>query len=291
MSRRAWVELLALAILWGSVYLLIEITLRELSPILVVFGRVSLAALLLTPLAIRRNALRLLWQRPRAIIETVLVQSTIPLLLLTFGQQYVSSGLAGILVGAQPLFVALLALRFAPDERPQGWKGVVGIIVGFAGLVLLFRLDFTGGWHALLGGLLVLMAAVGYGAGAIMIHRRHADAQPLGVATSAMIVSAVALVLPSLFALPKHIPSLATIGALAVLGIVCTGMTLVLFYTLIVQTGPARAALAFYLSPWFAVVFGVIFLSEELPVVTALGLLAIVVGSALAAQRAESMPT
>src|SRR5690349_15064928 len=98
MTRRAWVELIALAALWGAVYLLIEIALRELSPVLVVFGRVALAALLLTPLAVRRDALRQLWRHPRAITETVLVQSTFPLLLLTFGQLHVSSGLAGILV-------------------------------------------------------------------------------------------------------------------------------------------------------------------------------------------------
>jgi drug/metabolite transporter (DMT)-like permease len=291
MIRRTWAELIVLAGLWGAVYPLIAVTLRELSPILVVFGRVSLAALLLTPLAIRRSALRYLWRRPRAITETVLVQSTIPLLLLTFGQLHVSSGLAGILVGAQPLFVALLALRFAPEERPRGGKGTLGIVVGLAGLVLLFGVDLSGGWPALLGGLLVLVAALGYAAGAVMIHRRHSDAQPLGVATSAMLVSTAVLAVPSLFVLPKELPSIDALTAVAVLGVICTGMTLVLFYTLIAETGPARAALAFYLSPGFAVVFGALFLHERLSVATIVGLVAIVVGSALAAQRAEAKPT
>jgi drug/metabolite transporter (DMT)-like permease len=287
MSRRAWVELAVLAALWGAVYSLIEIALRELSPVLVVLGRVALAALLLTPIALHRNALRPLWRRPTAIVETVLIQSTAPLLLLTFGQRYVSSGLAGILIGAQPLFVALLALRFAPDERPQGWTGLVGILLGLGGLVLLFGVDLRGGWRALLGGLLVLAAALSYGAGAIMIHRRHRDAKPLGVATSAMLVTTAALLVPGMFQRPGHVPSLATFAALVVLGMVCTGMTLVLFYTLIAQAGPARAALAFYLSPAFAVVFGIAFLHEEISVTTLLGLVAIVVGSALAARRAE----
>jgi drug/metabolite transporter (DMT)-like permease len=287
MSRRAWVELLVLAALWGAVYSLIEITLRELSPVLVVLGRVALAAVLLTPIAIRRNALRPLWRRPRAIVETVLVQSTVPLLLLTFGQEYVSSSLAGILVGAQPLFVALLALRWAPEERPQGWIGTAGILLGFAGLVLLFGVDLGNGWQGVIGGLLVLAAAVGYGAGSIMIHRRHADAQPLGVATSAMLVTTAALILPGLFAPPRQPLTLTTIGAMIVLGMVCTGMTLVLFYTLIAQTGPARAALAFYLSPAFAVIFGVAFLHEHISIATILGLVAIVVGSALAARRVD----
>src|SRR5437763_15791414 len=85
-SRRAWVQLLTLAALWGAVYPLITIALRELTPVAVVFGRVALAALLLAPFAIHRDALRPLWKRPRAILATVLVQSTAPLLLLTFAQ-------------------------------------------------------------------------------------------------------------------------------------------------------------------------------------------------------------
>jgi drug/metabolite transporter (DMT)-like permease len=289
-SRRAWVQLLTLAALWGAVYPLITIALRGLSPVAVVFGRVTLAALLLAPFAIHRDALRPLWKRPRAIIETVLVQSTVPLLLLTYGQQHLAPGLAGILVGAQPLFVALLAYRYAPDERPQGRTGVAGIVLGLLGLVLLFGIDLRGGGLALASGALVLAAAVCYAAGAIMIHRRHADAQPIGVATSAMLFSAAALALPTALTLPDRAPGAGVLAALAVLGVVCTGATLALFYTLIVRIGPARAALAFYLSPGFAVAFGAVFLSEKITLSAVAGLLAIVAGSLLAARRAEPAP-
>jgi len=291
MSRRGWAELLVLAAMWGAVYPLIEVALRDLPPVIVVLGRVLLAALLLVPLAIRNGALGPLWKRPRAIVETALVQSTAPLLLLTVGQQYVPSGIAGILVGAQPLFVAVLALRFDPAERPQGWPGVLGILLGFAGLILLFGVDLRGGWHALLGGALVLVAALGYATGSIMIHKRHADAQPLGVATSAMLVTTIATAVPAGLSLPDQVPSTAALAAVGVLGILCTGLPLVMFYTLIAQAGPARAALAFYLSPAFAVAFGTIFLSEELTVSAVAGLAAIIAGSALAARRAESVPT
>ena len=290
MSRRAWVQLLTLAALWGAVYPLITIALRGLAPVAVVFGRVALAALLLAPFAIHRAALRPLWKRPRAIIETVLVQSTVPLLLLTYGQQHLAPGLAGILVGAQPLFVALLAYRYAPDERPQGRAGAAGIVLGLLGLVLLFGIDLRGGRLALASGALVLAAAVCYAAGAIMIHRRHSDAQPLGVATSAMLFSAAALALPTAFTLPDRAPGAGVLAALAVLGVVCTGATLALFYTLIVRIGPARAALAFYLSPGFAVAFGAVFLSEKITPSAVAGLLAIVAGSLLAARRAEPAP-
>ncbi|QOC93911.1 DMT family transporter [Micromonospora craniellae] len=290
MNRRAWFELIVLAGLWGAVYPLIEVALRDLSPTVVVLGRVLFACILLVPLAIRRNALPDLWQRPRAIIETVLVQSTVPLLLLTYGQRYVPAGIAGILIGAQPLFVAMLAYRYAPDERPQGWRGVIGIAVGFVGLTLLFGVDLRGGRLVLLGGALVLVAALCYAAGAIMIHRRHATAPPLGVATSAMLVTSATMITPAALTLPDQLPGAGVLAAMVFLGVVCTGMTLVLFYTLIARTGPARAALAFYLSPAFAVVFGVAFLREQLTFTAVVGLGAIVAGCLLAAQRAEPSP-
>jgi drug/metabolite transporter (DMT)-like permease len=289
-TRRSWIELIILSALWGAVYPLITIALRDLSPALVVLGRVLLAALLLLPLAVRRDALRPIWRNPRAIIETVLVQSTAPLLLLTYGQQYVSASVAGILVGAQPLFVALLALRSAPDERPQGWKGLTGIILGLVGLVMLFGVDLRGGRMALIGGTLILIAAVCYAAGAMMIHRRYAEAPPLGVATSAMLVTTAAVIVPASTTAPPRLPGLEATAALLVLGMVCTGATLALFYALITRVGPARAALAFYLSPAFAVAFGVAFLHEQISLFAILGLAAIVVGSVLAAQRRKPTP-
>ncbi|NJP96406.1 DMT family transporter [Nonomuraea sp. FMUSA5-5] len=263
-------------------YLLIEITLRELSPTLVVLGRTASAAAVLTPIALHRQALQPLLQRPRAVIETVLMQSTAPLLLLTVGQQYVSAGIASILVGAQPLFVALLAMRFAPQERPRGRQGALGLLLGLLGLVLLFGIDLRGGYQALLGGLLVLASAVCYAAGALMIRHRLADAEPLGVATGAMLITTVALLIPGLFSLPASMPSLPALGALLVLGVVCTGGTLVLFYTLISRSGPAHAALAFYLSPAFAVVLGAVLLQEQPAISTVFGLAAIVAGAILA---------
>jgi drug/metabolite transporter (DMT)-like permease len=284
-SRRAWAALVVLGALWGGVYPLIEIILRDLGPVQVVLVRVSLAALLLVPLAIHRRALRRLWRQPRAIVETVLVQATIPMLLIAYGQRYVSSGLAGILFGAQPLFVAVLAVRYAPDERPRGWQGPTGMALGFAGVVLLFGTDLSGGRNALFGGVLLLASALCYAAGALMIHRRHGDAPPLGVTASALLVTAGVLAVPAGLSWPAQAVGTHTLAALVVLGFGCTGLTLLLFYTLVARIGPARAALSFYLSPGFAVAFGALFLGERVTVTAVLGLAAIVAGSILAAQR------
>jgi len=277
--------MLVLSALWGAVYLLIEIALRQLSPPLIVFGRMGLAALVLVPLAIKRGAFQALRGHLRIVLGAVLVQLTVPSLLLTFGQLSVSSALAGILVGAQPLFVTLLAVRFSPTERSRGWRGPIGIAVGFIGLVLIFGVDLSGGEGALIGGLLLLIAAFCYAAGAIMIHRWLTSAEPLGIATSGVLVTTVALSVPAMLSLPDQLPGLDTLLAVSVLGLVCTGFALVLHYHLIASFGPTRAALAFYLSPAFAMVYSTLLLNEGITVSMFVGLIAIIVGSVLAWRR------
>lgn len=285
MTRWIWPGIAALSLLWGGAYLVIDVALRGFPPVLVVLGRVTLAALFLLPFAIRRGVLPALKQQPGWVLVTVLLQATAPMLLLTVGQHWLSPGLAGIIIGAQPLFVALLALKFDPDERPQGILGLFGLLLGFAGLVLLFGVDISGGTRAVLGGLLLVAAALCYACGALLIHNKLTFAEPLGIATVAMLVSVAVLLIPGLLAVPDATPSLASSVALLALGIVFTGVTLTLNYSLIKQAGPARATLAFYLSPGVTVLLSWLLLGEHISWSTVLGLVAIVAGSALAANR------
>jgi drug/metabolite transporter (DMT)-like permease len=282
MSRWVWPGIGVLSFLWGGAYLVIDVALRGFPPVVVVVGRVTLAALFLLPFALKRGVLPALtgW-----VLVTVLLQATAPLLLLTIGQHWLSPGLAGIIVGAQPLFVAMLALRFDPDERPQGLLGVVGLLLGFAGLVLLFGVDLSGGTQAFFGGVLLVGSALCYACGALLIHNKLTFAEPLGIATVAMLVSVAVLLIPGLFALPQAKPTPASATALVALGIVFTGVTLTLNYSLIKYAGPARATLSFYLSPGVAVILSWLLLGEHISWSTVLGLVAIVAGSALAANR------
>ncbi|MBP2322635.1 drug/metabolite transporter (DMT)-like permease [Kibdelosporangium banguiense] len=277
--------LITLSICWGAAYLVIALALQSFSPVVVVLGRVALAAAMLLPLALHRRVLAPLRQHPWWVLITVLLQAAVPMTLLTYGQQWLSTGLTGILIGAQPLFVALLALRFDPAERPQGITGVVGLLLGLAGLVLIFGVDIHDGSHMLLGGILVTAAALCYAIGSMLIHRKLVFAEPLGVATAAMLVATTVLLVPGILSLPAKLPSLPSSLSLLALGIVFTGFTLRLFYGLIARAGPARATLAFYLSPGITVILGWVLLDERITWSTVLGLAAIVVGSVMVGRR------
>jgi drug/metabolite transporter (DMT)-like permease len=279
-----WFQLGLLSFLWGAAYLLIELALRAFEPTFVVLARVVLAAVVLVPLAVKSGALSALRRHPFLMVGTAVAQSTAPLLLLTFGQRDLSAGLTGILIGAQPLFVAVLAVRLDPSERPQGIRGALGLLLGFAGLVFLFGTDIDGG-RSLLGGALVTVAAVSYAVGSLLIHRKLTFAKPLGVAAAATLVSSSVLLVPGLLCIPRQSPPVLPVVALLVLGVLCTGFTLTLFYSLIANAGPAHVALAFYLSPGVAIILSALLLDEPLTVTKLAGLVAIVAGSALAANR------
>ncbi len=113
----------------------------------------------------------------------------LPWPLIGFGEQRVSSGLAAILIAAVPLVVALMALRVDPDERAEGSR-LVGLVIGFAGVVVLLGLDVAGRPGELLGALAILIAAVGYAAGPMIIKHRLATLDPVGPVTASMGISA-----------------------------------------------------------------------------------------------------
>ncbi|GIH08019.1 multidrug DMT transporter permease [Rhizocola hellebori] len=276
--------LITLSVLWGTAYLLIAVALQSFSPVVVVFGRAALAAAVLLPLAWHRGALQSLLRHPWWVLLTVLLQATAPLLLLTYGQQWLSTGLTGILIGAQPLFVALLAVRFDPSERPKGAAGLAGLLLGFAGLALIFGVDIGGSADPLLGGILVTSAALCYAMGSILIHRKLTFAEPLGIATSAMLVATATLFIPASLSVPSQSPSMPSVLALIALGVVFTGFTLRLFYGLIARVGPAKTTMAFYLSPGVTMILGWLLLAERITWSTMFGLGAIVAGSVLAAR-------
>lgn len=282
MDRRSWTLLLTLAAIWGASYLFIEIGGRDMSAPVIAFGRIALGAAVLVPLALRRNALGGLSGLWTAIVVIAIAQVAAPFLLIALGQEEISSSLAGILVGAAPIFTAILAIFFAREERSEGVQ-LFGIVVGVGGLVLLLGIDVADTTAQLLGGLAVVLAALGYAIGGLLARRRLAGVQPIGVAAVVLAVS-VPLSLPAaLLTLPDEVPGVGPIAAITALGMVGTGVAFAIFYELIATVGPARTFLVTYLAPVFAVAYGVILLDESFGLATLVGLILILAGSYLAA--------
>jgi drug/metabolite transporter (DMT)-like permease len=277
--RRSWIQLLALASLWGASYLFIKIGLRDFSPAMVVFLRTALAALVLLPFVLQREAFRGVRDRLAQVAILAAVQVAGPFLLISAGEQSISSSLAGILVASAPIFTAILAVWVDEDER-VGSLGAVGIVGGIVGVALVVGVD-TAGSHVI-GALAVVLASLGYAIGGFYVKRRMRGIAPIGLVASTMTASAL-LVLPfAAVSAPGALPDPGPVAAMLALGIGGTGISFVLFYGLIASVGPTRASLVAYVAPGFAVVYGVSFLDETFTVVTAAGLALIVGGSWMA---------
>jgi drug/metabolite transporter (DMT)-like permease len=270
----------------------IKIGLDDLSPAMIVFARTALAALVLLPIALRRDAFRGI--RPLVGLVAVLaaIQVAAPFLLISFGEQHIPSGLTGILVASAPIFTAVLAPFFDDDERSTG-TALIGIVIGIIGVALILGVDLGGGGAALGGGLMVLGATVGYAVGGFMVKRSFSALDAIGVVTTTMALSALMTLPVAAATAPEAAPGGGTIAAMLALGIGGTGIAFAIFYTLIGRLGPARASLVAYIAPGFAVFYGVALRGEPLTALTVFGLLLIVGGSWLAGRagkRAEVRP-
>ena len=181
MTRRNWLILAATAALWGASYMFIKVALEDFSEGAIVCIRTALGAALLLSIAARRRLLGDLRRRVRWVTIIALVQVVGPFLLITYGENHISSSLTAILISSVPIFTALIALRFDHAERAHGWA-LVGIAVGIVGVALLFGVDLSGSSDELLGGGMMLLAALGYAISWMLVKHKLAGAAPVTVA-------------------------------------------------------------------------------------------------------------
>ncbi|GHO58371.1 DMT family transporter [Ktedonobacter robiniae] len=279
MTRKGWLLFTAMSVIWGIPYLFIKIAVRELDPIVVVFARVGVAALVLFPVAVHQGVLRQLRERWLTVAALACVQIAGPFLLISYGEQHIASSLTSLLIAADPLLVVLFALRFDPSERVRGTR-LLGLLIGLGGVVTLLGLDAGGDTQRLLGATLVLLAATGYAVGALLIKRPTIATLPsLGVVTVECTTATVVLAPLAVTRLPGRIPDLEVIVSLLVLGLICTALAYLLFFALVTEVGASRGSVITYVNPAVSVLLGVTLLAEPLNAAIIAGFLLIIVGS------------
>jgi drug/metabolite transporter (DMT)-like permease len=288
-SRRGWVLFVAMAVIWGIPYLLIKVAVGEISPVVVVFARCVVGAALLLPWAIAKGWLRPALARWKPLLAFTALEMTAPWLLLSWAETSLSSSLTGLLVASVP-FVAALTARLTGDEDRLSSGRVVGLLIGLGGIVALLGLDLEPGQLLPIGA--IALVVIGYATAPMIVTRSLPDVP--GVAASA-----VALVLTAVVYAPFAVPRLdeigaasgAALGSIAVLGVVCTGLALALFFALIREVGPQRALVITFLNPAVAVLLGVLLLDEPFTLGLAIGLPLVVLGCVLATRRSPARET
>ncbi len=279
MSRRAWAAFAAASVIWGIPYLFIRIAVRGgMTPLMLAWGRVTLAAVVLLALAWRAGTLDQIRGRSRWLVIYAIAEVTFPFPLIAFGEQRVASSLAAIVIAAVPLIGALLALRYDHSERPTPLRAA-GLLVGFGGVIALVGIDVAGRPSELVGTAAILVAAVGYAIGPMVIKHRLAGVDPRAMIGASLAVASLLLAPGAVIDLPSRVPSAGAIACVVVLGLVCTAAAFVIFTVLIHEAGTGRATVITYVNPVIAVALGVALLGEQPGAGAVAGLLLILAGS------------
>jgi len=279
MSRRAWGAFAAVSVLWGIPYLFIKIADDHgMPPLVLAWGRVALGAVVLLLISSRAGTLATLRGRGRWLVAFAVLEIAIPFPMIALGETRVASSTAAIVIAAVPLIIALLTLRFEPSERVTGPR-LFGLLVGFAGVAALVGVDLSGDGGELVGVGAILIAACGYASAPLILKRHLIDVDPTAVMAACLTIAAAILTPFAVADWPSATPSGGAFAAVAILGLLCTALALVVMAILIGEAGPARAAVITYVNPVIALALGVVFLGESPGAGSLVGLALILVGS------------
>jgi drug/metabolite transporter (DMT)-like permease len=277
MSKRAWLQFAAIAVIWGLPYFFIRIAVRALDPGTLVCFRTGLASLILLPFVIRRRKLRELVKHWPAVLAYTLTEITVPWFLLATAEQKLTSSLAGLLVATVPIFGLLIAWALG-HERP-GARRVSGLILGFAGVVILAGVGVKG--SSLLSVGEVVLCSIGYAIAPMIVSRRLSKAPSFEVVAASMFITALIYLPFALTHLPRRFYA-ETAESVVTLSVVCTVLAFMLFFSLIKEIGPTRATVVTYINPAVALLLGVVALGEPFTLGIAIGFPVIIAGSILA---------
>ena len=277
----------AMCVIWGIPYFLIRIAVGEIPPVVLVFARTSIGALILVPIALAQGGLKAMRGRWLPVLVFAAVEIGGPWILLSSAEQQISSSLAGLLVSSTPLLGTLIAPLFGNREG-LGPLGIAGLLVGLVGVAAIVGLDLRA--SDTVAFIEMAVVAIGYSIGPAVL-RRYLNGAP-AVPVNGFSLAACAIVYAP-FAVrswPSAMPSAAVLVSVGVLAVVCTAVAFLVFFTLIKQIGPVRATVITYVNPAVAALVGVAVLHETLTVGMGVGFVLVLVGSVLATRPRSPTP-
>jgi drug/metabolite transporter (DMT)-like permease len=286
---RTWTTFWVLCLFWGIPYFFIKLALEDFSPAFVAWSRITLAALVLVPIAWKRGTLLPALKHKGAVVAFAVTELVFPFLLISMGEQWISSSLAGVLIATVPLTVVIIAPLFGVRE-PMSGRRLFGLLVGLFGVVVLLGVDTISGPQQWAGVACLAVAVVGYAIGPLVVQRYLSDVDELGSLACSLVAASIILLPLALMSPPREMPSVLSMTSIAILGVVCTAIALLLYFYLIHAAGAARASVIAYICPAVAALLGVVVLHEHFGVGLFAGLAIILFGSWLGTTGAVNAP-
>lgn len=267
MKTKHWAVFVLLGLIWSSSFLWIKIGVQEIGPMALVAFRMLFGAITAVAIAAYQ---RVQWPRDWKTwgIFAILGPTSlaIPIFFISWGEQTIDSAVASILNATVPLFTIVIAHFWLHDDKMTIQK-VLGLLVGFAGVVVLLSEDLlASSQSSVVGQAAVILASLFYAGSAVYARKATQHVEPLARGSAPLITAAIFMWLVGPFTeKPFLFPTLSLTWTAALwLGILGSGLAMIMFYYLIHEIGPTRATLVTYIFPLGGVILGVIFLGEHL---------------------------
>ncbi len=281
MRLSEWGLLILLSIIWGSSFPIMKTALQGITPMTIVFLRVSIAALILIPAVLltgnRLPADKKIWG---SFVIMAFFNNVLPFNLIAWGLQSIDSSLGSILNASTPIFSVILVHLLTRDDQLTPNR-IAGVIIGWFGVSLMIGLGSLlqigsnpGGQIAVLGASCSYALAAVYG-------RKRFKGIPSTTAAAGVLTCAAAISLPTIFLFESPLalePDILPLLAVGMLGVVCTGTAYLIYYRLLASAGPTNVLLVTFLVPVTAIILSILFLGESLAWTTILGAVLLFIG-------------
>ena len=284
MTRRHLGQFILVGFLWGVPYLFMRVAVREWDPSIVVFGRVVIGAAILFPIAFRRGAIAPSIKGLKWIAAYAVLEMCGPWYLITHAETKINSGLAGLLVATVPIWSTIYS-SMAGDKTVWHHKRLLGIVIGFIGLVLIVGIETISGSADAFSVFQTVLAAILYSTAMAVILRGMPNGDGVAINAIAMAITAVIFAPAALSSWPSQMPSFNATASLIGLGVLSTGIAFMVYFNLVREIGQARGSMVTYLNTAFAVVLGVLILGEPLTIGIITGLPLVLIGSYFASRK------
>jgi drug/metabolite transporter (DMT)-like permease len=285
-----WTLLMGLVALWGTSFLIIAISVKTIDPLSIVFYRLVLGALVLALVVYARGE-----TIPRELriwggfLLMAIAGNALPFFLITWGQQTVNSGVAGMIMAIMPLMTMVFAHYLVEGETLNRYK-IIGFSCGITGIAVLLGPVFEGGGRELWSGLAIFTAATCYAVNAILIKRLPRFSPMVGACGVLMMASLIILPFWLLLAPENNSISQNSMMAVIWLGIGPTGIATIILFSIIDRAGPTFLSTINYLIPVVAFFSGAWLLSEPASWQHFVALTAILGGIAITRIRVKQAP-
>lgn len=284
MTRKHLGQFILVGFLWGVPYLFMRVAVREWDPSVVVFGRVVIGAAILFPIAVKRGVVKDSLRGFKWILVYAILEMCGPWYLITHAETKINSGLAGLLVATVPIWSTIYS-SLAGDKTVWHAKRLMGIVIGFVGLILIVGIETISGAADAFSVFQTVLAAILYSTAMAIILRGMPNGDGVAINAIAMIITAIIFAPAALTNLPEQMPSFNATASLIGLGVLSTGLAFMIYFGLIKEIGQARGSLVTYLNTAFAVVLGVLILGEPLTIGIVTGLPLVLLGSYFASRK------